>query len=124
MAELDQSFRPEFLNRVDEIILFHALTLEDLVQIVDIQLRRLRELLQERGLSIKLSETARRHLATRGFDPVYGARPLKRVMQRELQDPLALALLRGDFGAGDAVQVDLQGDQFTFGHFRLMEKAA
>jgi len=124
MAELDRSFRPEFLNRVDEIILFHALGLEDLVQIVDIQLQKLRELLQERGLDIKVSQTAQRHLATRGFDPVYGARPLKRVMQRELQDPLALALLQGDFGAGDTVQVDLQGDQLTFSHLRLMGKAA
>jgi ATP-dependent Clp protease ATP-binding subunit ClpB len=124
MAELDRSFRPEFLNRVDEIILFHALGLEDLVQIVDIQLYRLRELLQERGLDIQVSQTARRHLATRGFDPVYGARPLKRVIQRELQDPLALALLQGDFGTGDTVRVDLQGDQVTFNRLSLMDRAA
>jgi ATP-dependent Clp protease ATP-binding subunit ClpB len=114
LAELDRSFRPEFLNRVDEIILFHALTLEHLEQIVDIQLGWLRELLRARGMDVAVSQAARRHLAQRGFDPVYGARPLKRVMQRELQDPLALALLQGDFGEGDTVQVDLRGETLTF----------
>ncbi|MGD9100321.1 MAG: AAA family ATPase, partial [Anaerolineae bacterium] len=114
LAELDRSFRPEFLNRIDEIILFHALTLEHLEQIVDIQLGWLRELLRARGMDVVVSQAARRHLAQRGFDPVYGARPLKRVLQRELQDPLALALLQGDFGEGDTVQVDLRGEALTF----------
>lgn len=123
-AELDRSFRPEFLNRVDEIILFHALTLEDLVQIVDIQLGRLGELLHERGLAIEVSPTVRRHLAQRGFDPVYGARPLKRVIQRELQDPLALALLQGDFGEGDRVQVDLRDETLTFSRLQGVTQAA
>jgi ATP-dependent Clp protease ATP-binding subunit ClpB len=124
MAELDRSFRPEFLNRIDEIILFHALALEDLVQIVDIQLGRLRVLLQERGLDIAVSEAARRHLAARGFDPVYGARPLKRVVQRELQDPLALALLQGDFGVGDTIQVDLRGGELSFSRLQVMAEVA
>jgi ATP-dependent Clp protease ATP-binding subunit ClpB len=124
MAELDRSFRPEFLNRVDEIILFHALTMEDLVQIVDIQLVRLGELLRERSIDVQVSQPAREHLANLGFDPVYGARPLKRVLQRELQDPLALALLKGDFGQGDTVKVDLRGDDLTFGRFQVMEQAA
>jgi ATP-dependent Clp protease ATP-binding subunit ClpB len=124
MAEMDRSFRPEFLNRIDEVILFHALTLEDLVQIVDIQLRRLRGLLQERGLDISVSEAARRHLAKRGFDPVYGARPLKRVIQRELQDPLALALLQGNFSEGDTIQVDLRGEELVFDRLRVMAQAA
>jgi ATP-dependent Clp protease ATP-binding subunit ClpB len=124
MAEMDRSFRPEFLNRIDEVILFHALTLEDLVQIVDIQLRRLRGLLQERGLDISVSEAARRHLAKRGFDPVYGARPLKRVIQRDLQDPLALALLQGDFGEGDTIQVDLRDEELVFDRLRVMAQAA
>jgi len=114
LAELDRTFRPEFLNRIDEIILFHALTLEDLVQIVDIQLGRLNARLAERGLTLQVSQGARRHLAGKGFDPVYGARPLKRVVQRELQDPLALALLQGEFRQGDTVQVDLRGEQLTF----------
>jgi len=124
MAELDRSFRPEFLNRVDEIILFHGLKLEDLVQIVDIQLGRLRALLQERRLEIQVSPTARRHLANRGFDPVYGARPLKRVIQRELQDPLALALLQGDFGEGDIIRVDLRDEELIFRRFQVMDQAA
>ena len=124
MAELDRSFRPEFLNRVDEIILFQGLKLEDLVQIVDIQLGRLRALLQERGLEIQVSPAARRHLANRGFDPVYGARPLKRVIQRELQDPLALALLQGDFGEGDIIHVDLRDEELTFSRFQVMDQAA
>jgi ATP-dependent Clp protease ATP-binding subunit ClpB len=124
MAELDRSFRPEFLNRVDEIIIFHALTLEDLVQIVDIQLRHLQNLLDERGLELQVGQASRRHLAERGFDPVYGARPLKRVIQRELQDPLALSLLQGDFGAGDTVQVDLRGEALIFSRLPVMAQAA
>jgi ATP-dependent Clp protease ATP-binding subunit ClpB len=124
MSELDRSFRPEFLNRIDEVILFHALTLEDLVQIVDIQLRHLRDLLSERGLGLEVSQAVRRHLAERGFDPVYGARPLKRVIQRELQDPLALSLLQGEFGEGDTVRVDLLGEALTFNRLQVMAQAA
>ncbi len=124
MAELDRSFRPEFLNRVDEIILFHALTQEDLVQIVDIQLRRLNALLAEREITLEVSQAARRYLAERGFDPVYGARPLKRVIQRELQDPLAMALLQGDFEEGDTVYVDLRGDGLVFQRAQVMAQAA
>jgi ATP-dependent Clp protease ATP-binding subunit ClpB len=124
MAELDRSFRPEFLNRIDEIILFHALTQEDLVQIVDIQLLRLKGRLRERGLDLQVSSAARRHLAKLGFDPVYGARPLKRVIQRELQDPLALALLQGEYGQGDTVHVDLPANQLTFSSLRVMDQAA
>ena len=124
MAELDRSFRPEFLNRVDETILFHSLTQEDLVQIVEIQLLRLQERLEERGLDIDVSPAARHHLAKLGFDPVYGARPLKRVIQRELQDPLALALLQGDYGEGDTVYVDLRGEVLHFDRSRVMDQAA
>jgi ATP-dependent Clp protease ATP-binding subunit ClpB len=124
MAELDRSFRPEFLNRIDEIILFHALTMEDLVKIVDIQLEHLNDLLRDRGLHLDVSQAARRHLAQRGFDPVFGARPLKRVIQRDLQDPLALALLQGEFGEGDTVRVDLRGDKLIFGRLKVVEQAA
>src|SRR5690606_21109454 len=95
LAELDRTFRPEFLNRIDEVILFHSLTREHLRQIVGIQLRSLAELLRERGITLELSDAARDYLADAGFDPVYGARPLKRAIQRELQDPLALAILEG-----------------------------
>ena len=124
MKELDHSFRPEFLNRIDEIILFHALTEEDLVQIVDIQLLRLSERLQERGLDIDVDAAARRHLAKLGYDPVYGARPLKRVIQRELQDPLALALLQGEYQEGDTVHVDLRGEQLQFSRLQVLDQAA
>jgi len=118
MEELDRTFRPEFLNRIDEIILFRSLSKEDLLQIVDIQMRHLRGLLAERNVRLELSDAARRHLAEVGYDPVYGARPLKRVIQREVQDPLALALLRGEFSEGDAVRVDVvrvgDGDEIVF----------
>jgi ATP-dependent Clp protease ATP-binding subunit ClpB len=114
LEELDRTFRPEFLNRIDEIILFRSLTKEDLIHIVDIQMRHLHNLLAERHIGLTLVNGAREHLAEAGFDPVYGARPLKRVIQREVQDPLALALLRGEFGEGDGVQVDVQDGAVVF----------
>jgi ATP-dependent Clp protease ATP-binding subunit ClpB len=114
MEELDRTFRPEFLNRIDEIILFRSLTKEDLVRIVDIQIRHLHDLLAERHIGLELSDVARQHLADAGYDPVYGARPLKRVIQREVQDPLALALLRGEFTEGDTVRVDGRNGQVVF----------
>jgi ATP-dependent Clp protease ATP-binding subunit ClpB len=114
LEELDRTFRPEFLNRIDETILFRGLTKDDLVQIADIQMRHLRHLLGERNIGLELTDTARRHLADVGYDPVYGARPLKRVIQREVQDPLALALLRGEFTGGDTVQVSTHDEQIVF----------
>ena len=114
MTALRAQFRPEFLNRIDEIVVFHSLTREHLVQIVTIQLRRLRGLLAERKLRLELTEKARRFLADAGYDPVYGARPLKRAIQRHVQDPLALALLRGDFGEDDTIVADVSGDKLAF----------
>jgi ATP-dependent Clp protease ATP-binding subunit ClpB len=114
MAALRQHFRPEFLNRVDEIIIFHGLTKEHLVEIVGIQVRRLQELLAGRHLEIELTGAAKAYLAEEGYDPVYGARPLKRVIQRQVQDPLALGLLQGDFGEGDRVRVDALDGRLTF----------
>jgi ATP-dependent Clp protease ATP-binding subunit ClpB len=114
LEELDRTFRPEFLNRVDEIILFSSLTKDDLMHIVDIQMRHLRELLAERNIALELTDTARQYLAETGFDPVYGARPLKRIIQREVQDPLALALLRGEFGDGNTVRVDVRDGAIVF----------
>ena len=108
LAALDQQFRPEFLNRIDEIIIFGSLSIEQLTQIVDIQIGRLRKILEERKIEIELTEAAKRFLAEKGFDPVYGARPLKRTIQRELQDPLALRILKGEFKEGDLVRVDAQ----------------
>jgi ATP-dependent Clp protease ATP-binding subunit ClpB len=114
MAELDRSFRPEFLNRIDEVILFRSLTKEDLVQIVEIQVRQLQALLKDRQMMLALSDAAKHYLAEVGYDPVYGARPLKRVIQRQLQDPLALAVLEGRFGEGDTVRVDLRDGALSF----------
>jgi ATP-dependent Clp protease ATP-binding subunit ClpB len=113
LEALNQEFRPEFLNRVDEVIIFRSLSLEHLVQIVDIQLEHLRRLLAERQMDLELSDGAKRHLAEIGYDPVYGARPLKRAIQRELQDPLAMRILRGDFSEGDTIHVDLRDGELT-----------
>ncbi len=115
MEELDRTFRPEFLNRVDEIILFHSLTREDLKRIVDIQMERLRGLLAQRQMGLEWTDALREHLAEVGYDPVFGARPLKRVIQREVQDPLALAILRGEFREGDTVRVDVRDGRVVFG---------
>jgi ATP-dependent Clp protease ATP-binding subunit ClpB len=99
------AFRPEFLNRLDEVILFHRLGRGDMTGIVDIQLRRLEKLLAERKITVELDEAARAWLANAGYDPVYGARPLKRVIQRSLQDPLAELLLKGEIEDGQTVEV-------------------
>jgi ATP-dependent Clp protease ATP-binding subunit ClpB len=99
-------FRPEFLNRVDEIVVFRPLSREHLGRIVEIQLGRLRKLLEERKVTLELTPAAREAIADAGYDPVYGARPLKRAIQRMLQDPLATKLLRGEFKAQDHVVVD------------------
>ncbi len=114
LAELDRTFRPEFLNRIDDIILFRSLTREDLAQIVEIQVNGLRRLLHERQMELVLSEAAKEYLADKGYDPVYGARPLKRAIQRELQDPLAMAMLEGRFGEGDTIHVDVGPEGLTF----------
>ncbi len=114
LMELRQSFRPEFLNRIDEIIVFQPLTFEHLMQIIDIQMRRLRELLAERKITIELTEAVKRQLVEEGYDPVYGARPLKRVIQRRIQDPLALKILAGDVRDGDHVVVDFRDGEFVF----------
>ncbi len=104
LEALRETFKPEFLNRVDDVIVFRPLGREDLAQIVDLQLAHLRRLLDERRLSLELSLEARDLLLAEGYDPVYGARPLKRVIQRRLQNPLALAILSGQFGEGDRVR--------------------
>ncbi len=111
---LQAHFRPEFLNRVDEIIVFHSLSREHLAQIVGIQLKRLGALLAERGFRIEVSEAAREYLAEKGYDPDFGARPLKRTIQRELQDPLALQVLSGEFRDGDVIRVDRGPDGLEF----------
>ncbi len=114
LEALNQRFAPEFLNRIDEVIIFHALTKDDLVRIVDIQVERLQRLLADRRMQIRLTDAAKRLMADLGYDPVYGARPLKRAMQREIQDPLAQHILRGEFKDGDVIEVDVRDGQFVF----------
>jgi ATP-dependent Clp protease ATP-binding subunit ClpB len=107
-------FRPEFLNRIDEIVEFRALTKDQLGEIVELQLARLRTRLAERGLALELSDSAEELLAEAGWDPTYGARPLKRAIQRLLENPLALRLLEGDFTDGDTVRVDAENGELVF----------
>jgi ATP-dependent Clp protease ATP-binding subunit ClpB len=111
---LQAHFRPEFLNRLDEIVVFHPLTREDLVQIVDIQLERVGDLMAGRGLTLQVEPEARAYLAEVGYDPDYGARPLKRTIQREVQDPLALMVVAGEVGEGDTVRVSRGPDGLMF----------
>ncbi|HKQ03675.1 MAG TPA: ATP-dependent chaperone ClpB [Blastocatellia bacterium] len=114
LEALRHHFRPEFLNRVDEIIVFHALTRADLKKIIDIQLERLRGRLGERRIKLKLTERAKEHLAEAGFDPVYGARPLKRAIQREIETPLSRAILKGEAKDNSVVIADLANGAITF----------
>jgi len=113
-AELRRTFRPEFLNRVDEVVMFRQLAREQLDRIVDIQIDRFRKLLRDRELDLELSPQARTFLADKGYDPVYGARPLKRAIMKYLQDPLAKEIIKGSFGPGDVVVVDRDGDALRF----------
>jgi len=111
MDELRRTFRPEFLNRVDDIVLFHKLAREEIGRIVKLQLARLRKLLQERDLAIELTPEAAAFLGDRGYDPTYGARPLKRAIMRYIQDPLAKRLLRGEFAPHDTILVDVDASR-------------
>ncbi len=110
LAALRNHFRPEFLNRIDDIIIFHSLTREELREIVKLQVERLKRRLSERKIQLSLSEDALDIVVSAGYDPTYGARPLKRAIQRELENQLAKAILRGDFNDGDQVLVTSDGD--------------
>ena len=114
MQALRHHFRPEFLNRIDEIITFQALTRADLKAIVDIQAARIQKMLAERQMHLVLSDAAKAFIAEKGYDPAFGARPIKRTLQRYVADPLALALLEGRFHDGDTIEVDAAGDELTF----------
>lgn len=114
MAELRKTFRPEFLNRLDEVIVFHALTAEQILSIVDLEISRLNEQLAVRRMTLVLSDAVKELLAKEGFEPSLGARPLRRVIQRRIEDPLSEALLLGEFQDGDAIWCDLDGDQVVF----------
>jgi ATP-dependent Clp protease ATP-binding subunit ClpB len=121
---LSDHFRPEFLNRIDEIVEFRALTREQLTGIVDRQLDRVRARLAERGLTLEPTEAAKEALADAGWDPTYGARPLKRAIQRLLENPLARRLLEGEFGEGDTIRVDAQNGELVFARAVEREPAA
>ncbi len=113
-AELKQYFRPEFINRIDETIIFHRLEQSDLRKIVDIQIAILQDRLAERKIFLEMTDAACDALAADGYDPVYGARPLKRLIQQQVENPLARKLLAGDFAVGDTILVDRQGEGFSF----------
>ena len=114
MGVVRSSFRPEFLNRVDEIILFHRLKRSDMTRIVDIQMRQLAKLLEERKIIVVLEPAARDWLAGKGWDPAYGARPLKRVIQKSVQDPLAELILSGKIKDGDRVTIGVESQGLVF----------
>jgi ATP-dependent Clp protease ATP-binding subunit ClpB len=114
MEAMRNSFRPEFLNRIDELIIFHGLQKEELRQIVQLQVDRLRQRLSDRKISLRLSGSALDFLAEVGYDPVFGARPLKRAIQRELETQIAKAILRGEFNDGDTIFVDVQNERLSF----------
>ncbi|MGM8890708.1 ATP-dependent chaperone ClpB [Psychrobacter sp. 1Y1] len=120
MDSVGQHFRPEFVNRIDEIVVFHPLGMSQMAGIADIQLDRLRQRIQEREMDIELSADAMNKLVAVGYDPVYGARPLKRAIQQEIENPLSLKLLAGDFIAGDIIKVDVGADdKLTFDKLRM-----
>ena len=114
MEALRSQFRPEFLNRVDDLIIFHPLGIEQLKNIVEIQLKHLMKRLADKKIVVELTEKAKEYLANEGFDPVYGARPLKRIIQRDIQNPLALKLIDGTFKEGDKVKIGTEKGKLVF----------
>jgi ATP-dependent Clp protease ATP-binding subunit ClpB len=114
MAVVRANFRPEFLNRIDEIILFHRLKRSEMTKIVDIQMSRLVKLLEDRKITLELEPAAREWLADKGWDPAYGARPLKRVIQKSVQDPLAEMILAGRIKDGEKVVISAGKQGLTF----------
>jgi ATP-dependent Clp protease ATP-binding subunit ClpB len=111
---MSEHFRPEFLNRIDEVVVFSALDREQLAEIIELQLAQLRKRLAERGLSLELTDAAKEVVLEAGWDPTYGARPLKRALQRLVENPLAKALLEAQFAEGDTVRVDAEDGQLVF----------
>jgi ATP-dependent Clp protease ATP-binding subunit ClpC len=115
MDRLRQTFRPEFLNRVDEIIVFHALAREELAQIVDLLLDHLRRQVEGQGMHLEVTDEAKGVILEQGYDPTFGARPLKRAIQRLVENPLSRELLRGTFSEGDTIRADVQDGAIVFG---------
>jgi ATP-dependent Clp protease ATP-binding subunit ClpB len=113
-AALRQAFKPEFLNRIDEIVIFNSLGREHIKKIVEIQLGRLKRMLSDRKITLEVTEQAKGSIAEKGYDPVYGARPLKRVIQKLIQDPLASRILAGEYKDGDKIRIDSDGENLHF----------
>jgi ATP-dependent Clp protease ATP-binding subunit ClpB len=111
---LRASFKPEFLNRIDEIIIFHNLTQEQIGDIVDIQMKRLESRLAEMNMVLTLSDDARAFLSEKGFDQIYGARPLKRAIQKYIENPLSMEILEGSISEGTKLKADVEGDRIVF----------
>ncbi|MCK5069782.1 MAG: type VI secretion system ATPase TssH, partial [Desulfocapsa sp.] len=111
---LHQQFKPEFLNRVDETIIFHSLSKEDMSEIIDIQLERLKKRLQERKITLEIDSNAKEYLVDSGYNPLFGARPLKRAIQRHVEDPLAMEILEGNFPEGSAIEVTVNNGALNF----------
>jgi ATP-dependent Clp protease ATP-binding subunit ClpB len=115
-AALRDAFKPEFLNRIDEVIIFNSLGREEIKSIVEIQLKRLHQNLANRKMALEITDGAKALLADKGYDPIYGARPLKRTIQRLIQDPLAVKILEGEFREGDRIRIDSDTDELLFTH--------
>jgi ATP-dependent Clp protease ATP-binding subunit ClpB len=123
MAEVRGHFRPEFINRIDEIVVFHALDEKNIGDIARIQLRNLEQRLEKMEMKLELSDAALQKIAEAGFDPVYGARPLKRAIQQQIENPLSKAILSGRFGPKDTIRVDVNGSELSFGAAPAVELA-
>ncbi|MGC9322857.1 MAG: ATP-dependent Clp protease ATP-binding subunit ClpC, partial [Kosmotogaceae bacterium] len=118
LEEVKRTFRPEFLNRLDEIVVFHQLTKDQIKVIIDILMRDMRKRLKEKNLELSLSDKAQDFLVEEGFNPVYGARPLKRALQKYVEDPLSEELLRGRFREGDVINVEVKNRTLVFARER------
>ncbi|MBV9960220.1 MAG: AAA family ATPase, partial [Acidobacteria bacterium] len=114
LQTLREHFKPEFLNRIDDIVIFHQLSREQIALIIDVQLEKLRVMLGERGIVLELDDSAKELLTREGYDPNYGARPLKRAIQTLIQNPLAVKLLRGEIAPGQKIRVAAEGDEMKF----------
>jgi ATP-dependent Clp protease ATP-binding subunit ClpB len=123
MEAVSMTFKPEFINRVDDIVVFHRLSREHIAEIVKLQVAHLGRRLADKNLSIELTDGALDYLASKGYDPSFGARPMKRLIARELADRLALEMLHGSYSEGDVIEVDLEGGELKFSR-RRPEKAA
>jgi len=110
-SELKKTFRPEFLNRIDEIITFSPLSLDEMIEIVELQMNDVEERLEEHGITVEVTQEAQKWLAEIGFDPDFGARPLKRALQKRIESPLSVKLLAGEFNKGDTIIVEVEGDE-------------